>query len=90
MRDGFVKVAARTPEVRVADVSFNVEHCVDAACDAEEAVTGVRHNPWDSSAKPHFAPWDFKRHGGYDCSVKRAMELGLYRQSYCGCEFSRR
>lgn len=37
----------------------------------------------------HFAPWDFKRHGGYDCSVKRAMELGLYRQSYCGCEFSK-
>ena len=37
----------------------------------------------------HFAPWDFKRHGGYDYSVKRAMELGLYRQSYCGCEFSK-
>ncbi|MDI9590057.1 MAG: NAD(+) synthase [Acidobacteriota bacterium] len=31
MRDGFVKVAAKTPEVRVADVDFNVEHCVDAA-----------------------------------------------------------
>ena len=37
----------------------------------------------------HFAPWDFKAHGGYDYSVKRAMELGLYRQSYCGCEFSK-
>ena len=36
MRDGFVKVAARTPEVRVADVAFNVEHCVDVACDAVE------------------------------------------------------
>ena len=60
-----------------------------AACDAEEAVTGVRNNPWDSSAKPHFAACDFKAHGGYDYSVKRAMELGLYRQSYCGCEFSK-
>jgi hypothetical protein len=36
-----------------------------------------------------FAPWNFKRHGGYDVSVKRATELGLYRQSYCGCEFSK-
>ena len=30
MRDGFVKVAAVTPEVRVADVAFNVEACVAA------------------------------------------------------------
>ena len=36
-----------------------------------------------------FAPWDFKRHGGYGRSVRRAVELGLYRQSYCGCEFSK-
>ena len=31
MRDGFVKVAAVTPEVRVADVAFNVKACVAAA-----------------------------------------------------------
>ena len=31
MRDGFVKVAAVTPEVRVADVAFNVDACVVAA-----------------------------------------------------------
>ncbi|HIY52218.1 MAG TPA: NAD(+) synthase, partial [Candidatus Olsenella avicola] len=36
MRDGFVKVAAVTPEVRVADVAFNVEACVTAACEAAE------------------------------------------------------
>ena len=34
MRDGFVKVAAVTPEVRVADVAFNVEACVAAAREA--------------------------------------------------------
>ena len=28
MQDGFVKVAARTPEVRVADVDFNVKAVV--------------------------------------------------------------
>ncbi len=31
MQDGFVKVAAVTPEVRVADVGFNVDACVAAA-----------------------------------------------------------
>ncbi len=31
MQDGFVKVAAVTPEVRVADVTFNVDACVAAA-----------------------------------------------------------
>ena len=36
MRDGFVKVAAVTPEVRVADVAFNVEACVAAAREAAE------------------------------------------------------
>ena len=36
MRDGFVKVAAVTPEVRVADVAFNVESCVAAARQAAE------------------------------------------------------
>lgn len=42
MQDGFVKVSARTPEVRVADVSFNVEQCVrqveDACADGAKVV----------------------------------------------------
>ena len=43
MQDGFVKVAAVTPEVRVADVSFNVDACVAAAkqAAAEGAVVVV-------------------------------------------------
>ena len=38
---------------------------------------------------PEFLPEDFKKREGFKLSVKRAAELGLYRQSYCGCEFSR-
>lgn len=34
--------------------------------------------------------YDFKKKGGFLESVRRAKELGLYRQSYCGCEFSKR
>lgn len=34
MRDGFVKVAALTPAIRVADVDYNVDACVAAAREA--------------------------------------------------------
>ncbi len=36
MRDGFVSVAAVTPEVKVADVEFNVESCIKAISAAVE------------------------------------------------------
>ncbi len=44
MQDGFVKVCAVTPEVRVADVRFNVNACVEAAnesCTGEGAMVVV-------------------------------------------------
>ncbi|MBR3224973.1 MAG: NAD(+) synthase [Atopobiaceae bacterium] len=37
MRDGFVKVAACAPRIRVADVGHNVGACVDAIFDAAQA-----------------------------------------------------
>ncbi len=36
---------------------------------------------------PHL-PSDFKKHGGYQRSLEISKEHGLYRQNYCGCEFS--
>lgn len=36
-----------------------------------------------------FLPHDFKRRDGFLKSLRRSAELGLYRQNYCGCEFSR-
>ncbi len=38
---------------------------------------------------PAFLPIDFKKQEGFKFSTRRAAELGLYRQSYCGCEFSK-
>ena len=38
----------------------------------------------------NFLHCDFKKKEGFKLSVGRAAELGLYRQSYCGCEFSRK
>ena len=37
---------------------------------------------------PLFEELDFKKKGGFDRSLVLARELGLYRQHYCGCEFS--
>ena len=33
---------------------------------------------------------DFKKENGYKESIKMSNELGLYRQQYCGCIFSKR
>ena len=43
-----------------------------------------------ASDDPRFLREDFKKREGFKLSVRRAAELSLYRQDYCGCEFSRR
>ena len=42
------------------------------------------------AAFDRFRPWNFKKKDGYGRGTRRARELGLYRQNYCGCEFSLR
>ncbi|MBM4148910.1 MAG: epoxyqueuosine reductase QueH [Lentisphaerae bacterium] len=37
-----------------------------------------------------FLETDFKKRDGFRKSIALARELGLYRQDYCGCEFSLR
>lgn len=37
-----------------------------------------------------FLPTDFKKKGGYQRSIELSKQYGLYRQNYCGCEFSKR
>ena len=36
-----------------------------------------------------FLPSDFKKKGRYQRSVELSKQHGLYRQDFCGCEFSR-
>ena len=38
MKDGFVRVAAMTPALRVADVDYNVDACADAVRAAKAQV----------------------------------------------------
>ena len=44
---------------------------------------------FSASDNPAFLKTDFKKKEGFKLSVKRTKELGLYRQGYCGCEFSK-
>ncbi len=37
-----------------------------------------------------YLPTDFKKNNGYKRSIELSKEYDLYRQNYCGCEFSRR
>ena len=37
-----------------------------------------------------FLDHDFKKKGGFSRSIQRSKQLGLYRQDYCGCNFSYR
>ena len=43
-----------------------------------------------SVGRAMFLREDFKKREGFKKSTVRSRELGLYRQNYCGCEFSRR
>ena len=68
-----------------------------AAHGFEAFTTSLTVSPHKPSAKifaasedPRFLREDFKKKEGFKLSVKRAAELGLYRQACCGCEFSRR
>ena len=43
-----------------------------------------------ASDDPRFLREDFKKRDGFKLSLQRSSALGLYRQQYCGCEFSKR
>lgn len=38
--------------------------------------------------KTEWLPADFKKHGGYNESVRLSQKYSIYRQHYCGCGFS--
>ena len=53
-------------------------------------IAGAKECGGSAAPAPAFLEIDFKKKNGFLLSLRRAAELGLYRQNYCGCEFSRR
>lgn len=50
----------------------------------------VRIGNMYSDDKTKFLPFNFKKKDGYLKSIQNSKKYGLYRQNYCGCEFSMR
>jgi len=49
--------------------------------------TGIRIA--ESMAGPLWLPTDFKKEGGYQRSIELSKKYELYRQNFCGCEYSK-
>ena len=103
--DAFTTSLTVSPH-KVSAVVFSVGKSVasSAECRVQSAECRVQsaegsvptHSPFSilnssfEGSVPAFLEVDFKKKNGFLRSLKRSEELGLYRQAYCGCEFSRR
>lgn len=54
-----------------------------------ERLNRIGRSMADETGVP-FLPSDFKKKNGYKRSIELSKEYSLYRQDYCGCEFSAR
>lgn len=70
-------VSPHKPSARIFAAGEDAAWCV-----------GTKACGGSASAAPSLLKEDFKKKEGFKLSVQRAAELGLYRQNYCGCEFS--
>lgn len=52
-------------------------------------INGIGEKAGEESGIPYL-PSDFKKKNGYKRSIELSREYGLYRQNYCGCEYSLR
>ena len=72
------------------------KNCVDKAKEIlkREMENAVKLNEIGLELQKEQGPkWllsDFKKKNGYKRSIELSNEYGLYRQDYCGCEFSKR
>ena len=70
---------------------YAAEHGFDAfATSLPVSPHKVSSRIFEASEDGRFLKADFKKRDGFKESLKRSSELGLYRQGYCGCEFSRK
>ena len=62
------------------------------------SISPLKHADWlneigETLAEEYGVRWlpsDFKKKGGYKRSIELSKEYDLYRQNFCGCEYSRR
>lgn len=62
------------------------------------SISPLKHADWlneigETMAEKYGVKWlpsDFKKKGGYKRSIELSKEYDLYRQNFCGCEYSRK
>ncbi|MFO8016048.1 MAG: epoxyqueuosine reductase QueH [Candidatus Woesearchaeota archaeon] len=54
------------------------------------SIIRIGHELGGQRAIPQFLPVDLKKNDGFRRSTELSRKHGLYRQGYCGCEFSMR
>lgn len=70
---------------KINTIGRKLEAAAVAEASASAAASGV------ASTNRHVTRWltsDFKKRGGFKRSLELSAEYDLYRQDYCGCEFS--
>ena len=78
------------------DFSLGRTAAYAAACGYDGFTTTLTISPHKSSdllfrtgrSKGPFIEYDFKKKNGFARSIELSKELDLYRQQFCGCEFS--
>ena len=56
---------------------------------AGERMTGSAESSYSAATEVMWLPSDFKKKEGYKQSIELSKKYDLYRQNYCGCEFSK-
>lgn len=84
------EIGKRLEAAALAEVQSSASTAASGAACASEKKFCLAN---DVSASGHITRWlpsDFKKRGGFKRSLELSAEYDLYRQDYCGCEFSAR
>ena len=90
--DDYLKAAGTTREALRDHAREQARHGVQVELALSEVARRENINITDEELEQEYGvrhlPSDFKKQNGYLRSLQLSEEYGLYRQDYCGCEFS--
>ncbi len=78
-------------------INNNLTSCINYLCTTlsisphknAKLIEDIGENICLNAKYMNYLPSDFKKENGFLDSINLSKQLGLYRQNYCGCEFSK-